>query len=92
MAGLTSPHLCDRIRRPLANRGVRVVEVYPPVTSTTMTAGRARGMATAESVAERIVAGLSADADRIVIGNVRALKLIHRISPQLAESIVAREK
>lgn len=89
-AGLTS--FSRGIRRPLAEHGVRVVEVYPPVTSTTMTAGRARAMATAEWVAERIVAGLSSDADQVVIGNVRALRFIHRISPRLAESVMAREK
>jgi uncharacterized oxidoreductase len=79
------------LRRQLAPHGIRTAEVYPPVTATAMTAARRGAFASPEAVAARILAGLSSGEGEIVVGKLPLLRMVNRLSPRLAEAIVARQ-
>lgn len=79
------------LRRQLAPLGIDVVTVYPPVTATAMTAARSGAFASPEAVAAAIVKGLARGDEEIVVGRLRLLRVIERLSPRLAEAVVARQ-
>jgi len=69
---------------------VLVFEVLPPLVDTAMTKGRGNGKITPQQVAEEVLCGLERDRREILVGRARALALIHRWVPKLAERIVRR--
>jgi uncharacterized oxidoreductase len=75
----------------LAPHGIHVAVVYPPVTATAMTAARSGAFASPEAVAARLLAGLARGDEEIVVGELRLLRMVNRVSPRLAEAIVARQ-
>lgn len=78
------------LRMQLAETGVRVVEVLPPLAATEMTKGRHEDAAPPADVANAIVAGLRSRRECIAIGKVRTLMTIHRLSPKLARRIMSK--
>jgi uncharacterized oxidoreductase len=76
-----------RALRPSAQaRGVRVVEVVPPLVATELTAGRdASMMAKPEDVAHAIVQGLLKGARLITPGITRMVPLLARLMPDFLE-------
>ncbi|MFM2044623.1 MAG: hypothetical protein RLY86_3199 [Pseudomonadota bacterium] len=67
---------------------LRVVEALPPLVDTGMTRGRGRGKISADACARRIVAGMAAGEEEILVGKSRLLRLIQGISPDLADLIM----
>lgn len=78
------------LRWQLADQGVRVVEVLPPLVDTAMTRGRGRDKLSPAAVAEAIVRGLRAERSEIHVGKSKLLRALVRLSPWLA-SLVTRQ-
>ncbi len=83
-AGLQS--FTRALRPSAAARGVRVVEVIPPLVATELTAGRdRRKMATPEEVARAITTGLIEEVPCIAVGMARLVPLLARVAPSFLE-------
>lgn len=76
------------LRYQMEGTNVRVFEVLPPLVDTPMTAGRGKDKIAPETVAEEFIRGFEKNKFEINIGKVKLLKMIHRISPLLADSIL----
>jgi uncharacterized oxidoreductase len=61
-----------------------VNEVILPLVDTDMTAGRGQGKITPEAAASAIIDGLQKDRTETWVGKTRALRIINRISPEIA--------
>lgn len=85
-AGLRS--FTKAIRHQLRNSPVRVIEALPPVVETAMTAQRGGRKMPSSQCAAEIVAAIEQDRDEANIGMVKLLKIVHSISPRLAERIM----
>ncbi len=72
------------LRAQLAPAGIRVVEVFPPLVETAMTAGRGRAKITPDAAATAILRRLARGGDEMWIGRARLLRLIDRLAPALA--------
>lgn len=67
---------------------LKVFEILPPLVATPMTEGRGRNKLAPEQVVEEFLNGFKKDKPEIYIGKSRMLKLIHRISPRIADRIM----
>src|SRR5690606_32273576 len=67
---------------------VKVFEIIPPVVDTDMTAGRSGSKITVHQLVEEFFQALKKDRYEINIGKVKLLRIIHRISPGLADRIM----
>ena len=72
----------------LEGASVLVKQVFLPLVDTAMTSGRGTGKLSAGGAAERIIKGIEGRHTQIDIGRVRLLRLINRLSPALAGSIM----
>ena len=90
-AGIHS--FAQSLRFQLVNSKTKVIEVVPDLVDTAMTADRqnVRKMKP-ENVARSVVKGLINDVDEIRIGRTRLLLGMHRILPNVAESIVNKQQ
>lgn len=68
---------------------VRAVEVALPLVDTAMTAGRGARKITPDDAAAAVLSALAGRRDRVHVGAVRPLLVIHRVAPRLAARIVA---
>ncbi|GAB3170290.1 hypothetical protein GCM10027059_36470 [Myceligenerans halotolerans] len=64
-------------------RGLRVIEAMLPLVDTAMTAGRGSGKISPEQTATELLRGLDRDRPVIRVGSIRALAVLHRLSPAL---------
>jgi uncharacterized oxidoreductase len=87
-AGLRS--FTKTIRHQLRGTNVNVIEALPPVVETALTQGRDGKKMSAEACAAQIVAAIEHDRKEANVGLVKVLKLVHSISPRLAEAIMIR--
>ncbi|TXH03346.1 MAG: SDR family NAD(P)-dependent oxidoreductase [Rhodocyclaceae bacterium] len=87
-AGLRS--FTKAIRFQLRGTNITVIEALPPVVETAMTAARTGSKMKPEKCAAAIVSAIERDRIEANIGMVRLLKLVHSISPRLAEAIMIR--
>lgn len=87
-AGLRS--FTKAIRYQLRDSNVKVIEALPPVVETAMTAGRSGNKMAPEACAEQIVSAIENGRKEANVGLVKVLKLVHSISPSLAERIMIR--
>jgi uncharacterized oxidoreductase len=87
-AGLRS--FTKAIRHQLRGTPVTVIEALPPVVDTAMTAARTGRKMSAQDCAAAIVRAIEANREEVNIGMVRLLKLVHSMSPRLAEAIMIR--
>ncbi len=78
------------LRWELAEAGVRVVELVPPVVDTAMTAGRNDAMTTPEHVAIALIHGLDRHRSEIHVGKMKAWPWLVRLLPGVAASIARR--
>jgi uncharacterized oxidoreductase len=78
------------IRYQLKGSNVTVIEALPPVVDTAMTADRAGSKMSAEECARQIVAAIESGRTEANVGMVKILKLVHSISPRLAEAVMIR--
>jgi uncharacterized oxidoreductase len=67
-----------------------VFEIIPPLVDTQMTAGRGRGKISPEQLVEEFITAFRKDKFEVNIGKVKLLKLINRLSPALADSIMKK--
>ena len=87
-AGLRS--YSQAIRAQLKDSNVHVLEALPPVVETKMTAGRGSRKMPAAECARQFIVAMEADADEANVGLVKALQLVHSMSPSLARRIMLR--
>jgi uncharacterized oxidoreductase len=87
-AGLRS--FSKAIRHQLRGTGVTVIEALPPVIETALTQGRPGKKMSAEACAREIVRAIERDRIEANVGQVKLLKLVHSISPRLAEAVMIR--
>lgn len=72
----------------LENSSVSVKQAFLPLVDTPMTKGRGTGKLSPQEAAVAIIEGLSKPHTNIDVGKVKALRLIQRISPSLANRIM----
>jgi uncharacterized oxidoreductase len=72
----------------LAETGIRVVTVYPPLVATAMTAGRNEGAMPSAEFAARFYRAFAKGETTIHVGESKWLYLIDRLSPSLALRLV----
>lgn len=87
-AGLRS--FTKAIRYQLRRTNVKVIEALPPVVDTALTAGRGGNKMSAEDCGRAIVDAIEAGRNEANVGMVKILKLVHSISPRLAEAVMIR--
>jgi uncharacterized oxidoreductase len=68
----------------------KVFEIIPPLVDTQMTAGRGRGKISPEQLVEEFITAFRKDKFEVNIGKVKLLKLINRLSPAFADSIMKK--
>jgi uncharacterized oxidoreductase len=78
------------IRHQLKGSTVTVIEALPPVVDTAMTADRTGGKMSPEACARQIVSAIENNRIEANVGMVKILKLVHSMSPRLAEAIMIR--
>jgi uncharacterized oxidoreductase len=78
------------IRHQLKGSTVTVIEALPPVVDTAMTADRQGSKMSAEACARQIVSAIEGDRVEANVGMVKILKIVHSISPRLAEAVMIR--
>ncbi|WP_316818619.1 SDR family oxidoreductase [Pedobacter nyackensis] len=76
------------LRYQLEQTPVKVFEIIPALIDTPMTAGRGKRKMTAEALTKAFLADFSADRYESYIGKTRLLKVISRISPNLADLLL----
>jgi uncharacterized oxidoreductase len=82
--------LARSLRQELKAKGIRVVEVLPPLVDTEFARGLAGPKILPSAVADAIVAGLARDREEIRIARIRALAPLARLAPRLADRVAAR--
>ena len=85
-AGLHS--FSQGLRTQLQGTTVRVIEAFPPVVDTDMTAHRNVNKVAPEDVARAIVGALESGLDEVWIGRARWLPLLNRLFPSLVRRIL----
>jgi short-subunit dehydrogenase involved in D-alanine esterification of teichoic acids len=77
-------------RTELASEGIRVFDVLPTWVDTNLSSDLAVAKITPDGVAAAIIDGVARDRHQILIGRAWGVALASRISPRLAEALVAR--
>lgn len=67
---------------------VKVFEIIPPIVDTAMTEGRGKGKISPEQLVNEFIRAFERDEYEVNIGKVKLLRIINRISPSLADSIM----
>jgi short-subunit dehydrogenase involved in D-alanine esterification of teichoic acids len=80
-------HLFSKALRYDAKK-VKVFEIIPSLVETNMTKGRGKGKITPNELVAEFIKAFNKDKLEINIGKVKLLRLIHRISPQIAQRII----
>ncbi len=76
------------LRYQLEGSNIKVFEVLPPLVDTPMTQGHGRDKISPEQLVDEFIVGLERDRYEMNIGKVKLLKMIHRISPAIADNIL----
>ncbi len=76
------------LRYQLENSTIKVFEIIPPLVDTPMTEGRGTKKMTPEQLTNEFMRNFKRDRLEINIGKVKLLRLIHRISPRIADGIL----
>jgi uncharacterized oxidoreductase len=82
--------LARSLRVELRNE-VKIFDVLPPWVDTELARGLGRTKMPAARVADEIIRALRKDQFEVYIGRIKALGLVSRLAPALADSILARE-
>lgn len=67
---------------------IKVFEIIPPIVDTAMTAGRGKGKISPEQLVNEFIRAFERDEYEVNIGKVKLLRIINRISPSIADSIM----
>lgn len=76
------------LRYQLEDSHIKVFEVLPPLIDTPMTKNRNQNKLSVEELVDEFIRGLESNKFEMNIGKVKLLKMIHRISPSLADRIL----
>ncbi|SMO74352.1 SDR family oxidoreductase [Gracilimonas mengyeensis] len=76
------------LRYQLEGHGIRVFEIIPPIVDTNMTKGRGKNKISTEQLVQEFLTKFRRNRYEIAIGKVKLLKLLHRLSPALADRIL----
>ncbi|MET1259586.1 SDR family NAD(P)-dependent oxidoreductase [Flagellimonas sp. DF-77] len=76
------------LRYQFEDTDLKVFEIIPPLVDTDMTKGRGKGKLTPAQLVEEFIRAFRKDHYEINIGKTKLLRLIGRISPRLADSIL----
>jgi uncharacterized oxidoreductase len=76
------------LRYQLANSGIHVFELIPPLVDTPMTKGRGKSKISSQKLVQEFLRGFEKDKFEMYIGKSKLLWLINRISPAIAERIM----
>lgn len=87
-AGLRS--FTQALRHQLRDSRVTVIEALPPVVETRMTAQNPHKKMPASDCAAAIVRAIETGEEEAAIGSVKALRLVHSISPAFARRVMLR--
>jgi uncharacterized oxidoreductase len=87
-AGLRS--FTKAVRYLLKDSNITVIEALPPVVDTAMTAARTGSKMTPVACAAEIVAAIASGKTEVNVGIVKMLKIVHSMSPKLAEAVMIR--
>lgn len=82
--------LARSLRAELRNE-IKVFDVLPPWVDTELARGLARTRMPAARVVEAIVRALRRDQFEVYIGRIKALGVISRLAPSVADALLARE-
>ncbi len=78
------------LRYQCENTSIKIFELIPPLVDTEMTKGRGKNKISAEHVAHEFVNGFKKNRYEINVGKVKFFRLIHRISPNIADKILRK--
>ena len=67
---------------------VKVFEIIPPIVDTAMTAGRGKGKISPQKLVDEFIKAFKKNKYEVNIGKVKLLRIIDRISPGIADSIM----
>lgn len=67
---------------------VKVFEIIPPIVDTAMTEGRGKGKISPEQLVNEFIKAFERNQYEVNIGKVKLLRIINRISPSIADSIM----
>lgn len=84
-------HSLARSLRAELRNAVKVFDILPPFVDTDLARGLGRTKLPAARVADKIVHAIAQDQFEVPIGRIKALGLISRVAPSLADAILARE-
>ncbi len=84
-------HSLARTLRAELRRDVKVFDVLPPFVETDLARGLGRTRLSAVQIANEIVRALRDDQFEVYIGRIKALGIVSRLAPSLADAILARE-
>lgn len=76
------------LRYQLEDSKIKVFEIIPPLVDTPMTEGRGSKKMTPEQLANEFIRNFKSNKEETNAGKVKLLRLIHRFSPRLADSIL----
>ena len=82
--------LARSLRAELRPRGIRVVEVLPPIVDTDAASELQVAKLPPAAVADAIARGLERDRDEIPIGQIKQLAPVARFAPRLADRLIVR--
>lgn len=80
--------LSQSLAHQLEDTNIEVKQAFLPLVDTAMTKGRGKNKLSVEKVAADIIDGMQSSGPNIDIGKVKALRIIQRLSPRLAQKIM----
>jgi uncharacterized oxidoreductase len=78
------------LRHNMKGTRVHVIEALPPVVDTAMTAARQGKKMSAAACAAEIIGAIERNKAEVNVGMVKALQIVHSVSPKLARAIMIR--
>lgn len=76
------------LRYQLQGSNIKVFEVIPPLVDTPMTQGRGKNKISTNALVNEFIHGMDKNNYEMNIGSVKLLRMIHRLSPALADSLI----
>lgn len=76
------------LRYQLEKKGIRVMEVLPPLVDTPMTEGRHKGEVTPESLAKDFMNAFQRNQQELNVGKTKLLRTLKRLAPRIADNIL----
>lgn len=78
------------IRAQFDREVLRVIDIYPPLVDTAMTAGRGGGKVSPEVAADAIIAAMNGHKNSVAFGPMKVMAVIARLAPGLATRMMSK--